>query len=297
MLLLRRSPGPILAALFAAAVAGAQGGTPLGEPLPDVAALPAALYTPPDAGADAAVAGLWRQSEALEWAGDYLTAAALRERLVERRPDDVHLHWRIARDLLHHAESAATADADELGSLYEQSADWARRGRALAPRCGECCLYEFAATGRLASVRGVAASLGSVRDAGRLLDECLEIPPTWRDERFGEERAHLYYGAAVYYRLLPDALWMRLVAGVRGNAEAAVGFARRAARLSPGHLAYRVELGAALLCAHERGGDAMLRAEALLALRSADEAPRARRLLEAPERACGDSAHGTFAWR
>jgi len=229
--------------------------------------------------------------EALEAQGDLLGAATLLEAALRNTPADSHLYWRIARDLLHHAERNPKLEDDELISFYERARDWAHAGRVLAPDCAECCLYEFAGTARLAGVRGVARALGTVREAGQLLEQCLESPPHWRDAS-GSEEASLYYGASVYYRLMPDSTWMSWATGLRSDATRAVGLARRAVELEGERARYRLELGAALLCDGARREDAAALAEGRRWLDGTAggngiDAERARRLREAaPDQAC-----------
>jgi tetratricopeptide (TPR) repeat protein len=229
--------------------------------------------------------------ETLEAQGDLLGAAALLEAALRSTPADPHLHWRIARDLLRHAERNPQLRPEERASLYERAREWAHAGRALARDCAECCLYEFAGTARLASVRGMTQALGSVREAGGLLEQCLENPPRWSDSS-GSEEASLYYGASVYYRLMPDSRWMSWATGQRSDATRAVGLARRAVEIEGERARYRLELGAALLCDGARREDATALAEGRrwldeTARGSGVDAEHSRRLLEAaPERAC-----------
>jgi hypothetical protein len=200
------------------------------------------------------------RSEALESEGDLLGAAALLEAALAAAPGDAQLHWRIARDLLRHAERHPQLEAEARLALYERAHAFARDGRALAPDCAECCLYEFASVGRLASERGITRAVGSVREAGRLVGECLANPPRHRDAS-GSEEAALYFGASVFYRSLPDSDWFRWATGQSGDSLRAVELARRAVGLEVERARYRLELGAALLCDGARSEDAARVAE------------------------------------
>lgn len=231
------------------------------------------------------------QSEMLEGKGDMLGAAALLEAALASSPGDPQLHWRIARDLMRHAERNPKLEASERAALYEQARGWAQSGRRLAPDCAECCLYEFAGTARLASVHGLTRAVGSVREAGRLLHECLANPPRWSDAS-GSEEAALYYGASVYFRLMPDSEWMSWATGQRSDATRAVEFARRAVAIEGERTRYRLELAAALLCDGARRTDAATLAEGRRWLAGAAEgrggdAERARELLaDDPQQGC-----------
>jgi hypothetical protein len=231
------------------------------------------------------------QSESLERQGDLIGAAKLLEAAVATSPGNGQLHWRIARDLLKHAEKNPALDATERAALYDRARQWAKEGREVAPDCAECCLYEFAGTARLATVRGIARAAGTVREAGVLLGQCLANPPRHRDES-GSEEAALYYGASVYYRLMPDNEVMSWATGQRGDVTRAVSFARRAVALEGERPRYRLELGAALLCAGTRGGDVAAVSEGRrwldqAAVGSGPDAERARWLRANPaSRAC-----------
>lgn len=256
------------------------------------------LWAPLAAGADPDVAApppahrdLRAQSETLESKGDMLGAAALLESALAASPGDPQLHWRIARDLMRHAERNPDLDNADRAKLYERARGWAQSGRRLAPDCAECCLYEFAGTARLASVHGLTQAVGTVREAGRLLGECLANPPGWSDAS-GSEAAALYYGASVYYRLMPDSEWMSWATGQRSDAARAVDFARRAVAIEGARARYRLELGAALLCDGARRTDAVRIEEGRRWLAGAADgdgidAARARKLLaDAPRRGC-----------
>jgi hypothetical protein len=272
--------------------------------LPQVAAIAPASLTP-DRVDDAAVASLWRDSTARERRHDFLGAASVAERVVALAPRNVHAHWRIARDYIQ-AVDALPSD-DEAGRLEatERARDWARRGRELDPGCGECCLYEFAATARLASLSGPVGAVRTIRQAHAVLEDCFESPPTWSDGVWSQERANLYHGAGVFYRMLPDSRWFGLIAGVRGDRERAVALSRRAVAAAPQRTDYAVELGAALLCHGRESGDRVAVAEGLRELERATALPdllptdaldreRARRLRAEPERACHDTRDGAI---
>ncbi len=231
------------------------------------------------------------QGESLEEKGDLLGAAMLFEAALGSAPDDGQLHWRIARDLLRHAERNPALDSDEHSGLYERARDWAHAGRALDASCAECCLYEFAATASLARLHGLVRAAGTVREAGVLLEQCLANPPRWRDAS-GSEEASLYYGASVFYRRMPDSEWIAWATGQRSDATRAVSLARRAVEIESDRVRYRVELGAALLCDGTRREDAAALREARRWLADAAQgtsrdAQHARTLVgDAPDRAC-----------
>jgi tetratricopeptide (TPR) repeat protein len=245
----------------------------------------------------------WGESTRLERSRDYAGAAALRKALAAELPEDVHLHWRIARDAIRAAEQLSPGEASRRRALYEEALEWAGRGRALDPTSGECCLYEFAARARLLAPAGSLPSPRSVRRVAKTLEACLERPPTWREGPGESELGNLYYGAATFYRRLPRSRWFEWVAGVRGDRERAVALGRRALSLGPGRIDFHVELGASLLCLAAERDDPATRAEGFRWLERTFELPerqpsdatdrqRARAMLDDPSRACGDSRVG-----
>ena len=195
---------------------------------------------------------------------------------------------------MRHAERNPALSDDERAALYDRARTWAKEGRALAPDCAECCLYEFAGTAGLASVRGLPGAVVTVREAGRLLDQCLANPPRHRDSS-GSEEAALYYGASQYYRLMPESELLGWAAGQRSDASLAVEFARRAVAIEGEDTRYRLELGAALLCDGSRRDDEAAIEEGRHWLDAAGagstgDAVRARTLrTEPPQRGCGIS--------
>jgi len=303
---------PIAAVLYAALAAAAGGAVAdlvpgeriarVETPLPPVSALPAPAHSLASL-LQPAFRERWDESTRCERGRDYEAAAALRKALAAELRDDVHLHWRIARDTLRSAEQVAPSETGRRKALYREALDWAKRGRALDPSCGECCLYEFAARARLLAPSGALPSPGSLRHLATTLEACLERPPTWRDGPDESELGNLYYGAATFYRRLPRSRWFQWLAGVRGNRERAVALGRRALSLAPDRIDFHVELGASLLCLAAEQEDPEARAEGIGWLERATELPeqqpsdatdreRARAILDDPTRACGDSRAG-----
>ena len=303
---------PIAVALCAVLAAGAGGAAAdfapgervahLEAPLPLVRALPAPAHYPASL-LRPAFRERWDESTRRERRRDYESAAALRKSLATELRDDVHLHWRIARDTLRAAEQVPPGETTRRRVLYAEALDWAKRGRDLDPSCGECCLYEFAASARLLAPSGALPSPQSLRSVATTLEACLEDPPTWRDGPDESELGNLYYAAATFYRRLPRSRWFQWVAGVRGDPERAVTLGRRALSLAPDRIDFHVELGASLLCLAAERGDSEVRAEGVRWLERATALPqrrpgdaadrgRARLMLDDPTRACGDSRGG-----
>ena len=266
------------------------------DDLPPVDAIPPALLTPDRLG-DTTLAGLWTESVEAEEAGRTLESVALRREILSRRPGDVHTGWRLARDLMSLGEALPEEARAARMALFEESRSVAAEARHVDPQCSECCFYEFASTARIATTRGAFRSVHLVRRAGDLLTACLAMPPPiWSDTAWNHERANLYYGAAVYFRMLPDTWWAERLLGVRGDRRKAARFARRAFEVAPDRVDYRVELGVALLCLGESEGDEEAAREGRARLTDLDvpdrlrsdpqDRARAELVLAHPEQAC-----------
>ncbi len=267
------------------------------DDLPPVDAIPPALLTPDRLG-DTTLALLWTESVEAELEGRTLESAALRREILSRRPDDVHTGWRLARDLVALGEALPEDARARRLELFHEARSVASGARRADPHCSECCFYEFASTARIATTRGAFRSLNLVRRSGDLLAACLAMPPpVWTDTAWNHERANLYYGAAVYFRMLPDTWWTERLLGVRGDRRKAASFARRAFDVAPDRVDYRVELGVALVCLEQRDGDDAAGREGRARLRDLDALPdrlrsdpqdreRARLVLAHPEQAC-----------
>lgn len=284
-----------------AAAADASGN---GEGPPDVAARPPATWTP-ERSPDAAIREAWERGVALEEQDELLASAALYERVAERHPNRSHAYWRAARNYFRHAESLDPERREARRRWFEQASRWATRGLEVDHDCGECCLYKFSSESRLATTAGALASVTHLEDLAKLLELCLSLPVRHVDNAWNREQANLYYAASSFYRRVPDAFWMQMLGGVRGDPERALELIRRANALSARRVDYQVALGATLLCVGQEQEDEALLAEARRVLGRVDELPTrlstdaldrslAEGLLEHPERGCDHSRSGTF---
>lgn len=246
---------------------------------------------------DAEVASRWRAGLALELAGRYLDSARVYAELVERLPTESHLHWRIARNHYLAAKALPFDEKAERRRLFLLTEEWAARGIATDPECAECYLYRFIGLSRVATTDGILSSARRASEMAALLDRAFELGPTHVDNEWNSELANLHYAAGVFYRSVPEGTLVGWTVGVRGDLDRAIEQLRRANLLSAERIDYRIELGAALLCAAQRRGDATLRAEGIEVLAAipslpthqlSDEVDRehARRLISEEKAAC-----------
>ncbi|MBW2241038.1 MAG: hypothetical protein JRH01_03555 [Deltaproteobacteria bacterium] len=308
---LRLSLRCLLASLLAAAV---QTGGVLAEdlelataaypislaPLPTVAAFPPSLYSP-DLRGDPRISRLWAETVEAERIRDVGHAAELKRRVLELLPGDVHTRWRLARDLLNLGEAMPADQKRERLRIYREARALASSAAGADPDCVECCFYDFAATSRIATIKGALRSISLIKASGHVLERCLAMEPSvWSDTDWNHERGNLYYGAAVYYRMVPDTWWMERLLGFRGDKRAAVQLARQAYEVTPSRIDYRVELGVALICLGNATDEDAARAEGMALLGDLDELSmrlatdpldilRAAEVRAEPDGACGNA--------
>ena len=253
-------------------------------------------HVPPTDGSEEVVA-LWEAANAAEKDLRSAEAAAEMEKLLALEPDQVHVRWRTARNLMGAAEAVVEEDPDGAVALVREARRHAQKGRELDPSCAECCFYDFAALAREAGTLGFMSSIGKVTEMKPILDDCLENPATWADSDWHNETAMLYFGAAQLYRLTPDSSMVSWMIGYRGDAEKALLYARKAADALPTRIDMRAELVTALLCVAEREDEPLLAEEAERLVAGFDELPkrmphddadraRAEHLVENPGEAC-----------
>jgi len=246
---------------------------------------------------------LWRQAMALEQAGRFREAAAFYERLVEIAPESPYPYWKVSRNFWRFAEALPTESKADRLPIFENAETWASRGLAVDSECAECMLWKFAALGRIATTRGIVHSLKLAPQMESLLEDAIALEPTFSDSYFNTSLGNLYYASAVFYRVIPDWLWLGWVLGVRGDLDTSLAMIRKAVEISPMRIDYTVELGAVLTCYGERkekdwaareGKEALIRAARFPILMDQDplDLEHASMLVEDPGKACGYSRDG-----
>lgn len=164
-----------------------------------------------------------------------------------QRPDDAFLHQKIARqysdlvvDLPTPAEKRRSA---------EQALEHAQRAATLDPHNAENALSVAVSLGKLAVFSGVRDKVRYSRELREAADRALALDPNyaWAHHvlgRWHHEVAELGTTArwivTLFYGGLPDA-----------SREEAVRHLERAVELEPGQLKHHLELGFALLAAHQ----------------------------------------------
>ena len=215
-------------------------------------------------------AALWTEAEALERLGHqstdpevswrrYLEAAATFEVVARTPPGRSDACWRSARLFWLAGETLESERKSEKIALFERSEDMAARGLEFDPDCAECMLWKFTAMGRLATTRGIWTAMRQVSEMAKLLDRAIELEPGHRDDENNSTMGNLHYTSAIFYRVMPDWLLIKLLLGVRGDKPRALEHSREALARHPSRLDYQIELGTALMClGSSRGDDALL---------------------------------------
>jgi hypothetical protein len=245
----------------------------------------------------------WREGRELELSERFLEAARLHEALVEARPAGAYGYWKVSRNLWRHAERLPVEAKAERMALFERSNDWATRGLRVDPDCAPCMLWKFGAMGRIATTRGVMASLGMGREMRGLLDRGIALAPTFADTPENSTLGNLYYASAVFHRVVPEWSWLEWLVGVKGDLDRSLEMICSAVELAPRRVDYLVEYGAVLQCYGERRGESWARVEAVRILSQAtaieprigtDEIDQAhaRTLIGDPSKSCGYSRDG-----
>jgi hypothetical protein len=207
-------------------------------------------------------------------------------------------YWRSARSYWFLGELLPLEQKKERLRYFRAAEGLSQRGLDQDPVCAECMLWKFIAMGRIRTTRGLAAGIGGAAEMAQLLDQGIALRPTHRDGENNSTLGNLHYGSAIFYRVLPDWIWLGWFLGVRGDKERALDHARIALDLHPRRLDYRVEVGSQLLCLGAREDQperldegARLLEELLEAethsFRDERQIAAARIMLEAPTKSCG----------
>ena len=214
-------------------------------------------------------------------------------------------YWRASRAVWLTGENLPLDDIDGRVAVFERSLSLADRGLAANPDCAECMLWKFISMGRLRTTQGLWEGMRQVKEMADLLDRAIELNPTYRDNGDNSTLGNLHYSAAIFYRVVPDWIWLRWVLGVRGDKERALRHSRTALQLHPNRLEYQVEVGTQLLCLGSDRDKPKLIADGRAILEEALGRPTARAderreiefakiMLEKPRLACGYTGDRMF---
>jgi hypothetical protein len=251
---------------------------------------------------DPSVRRLWDEGLRREADQEFLDSARAYERISRRLPTDPNAFWRTSRNYWRYGDDQ-TARTTRI-KYFTLADEWAGRALAVDPTCGPCYLQKFLAMASLATTQGIFTAIRQAETMQHLLDRGIELQPTQADNQWNSTLGNLYAAASHFYRVTPEWVWLKLVAGVRGNRELALDYARRAHAMATERIDYTVALGAALLCLGTEKDEPDLLTEGVATLQRvptlphlrADEDPhyvrQAEGLVAHPETACSYSPDG-----
>lgn len=216
-----------------------------------------------------------QKAEDLGNAGDLDGVVSALEAHVVAHPDDVEGLWRLSRALYEKGEVLAqtVSDSQRL-PIYERAGELARKVQALDPQNGQGYLWEGAAIARVATAKGVLASLFLADDVEKLWLKALTTNTKYRMANgISSFPGDVYNGLGQLYRLVPDWKAVEWIAGTRGDIDKSVHYFRLMVADDPQRLEGVKELGVALLCKGYKQDDEAAKVEGRMWLGKARQLP------------------------
>ena len=217
-------------------------------------------------------------------------------------PNDADLYFHVVRFMFDVAEVWDRTDKtiDRRG-YYEHMVELCDRGLAIDPHHSNLRFSRGAALGRVATTRGVLASMSLVKP---ILDTWLSVAA--EDHRYrsigGEHHmpCDAFLGLGVALRLLPDSWFVQVFTGIRGDLTSSLDWLTKADQCEANRIAVVKELGVTQLCYGKKrkdpastvAGQATLNRLAKLTPRHEKERidlAHGTMILENPNLACGYS--------
>ncbi len=183
--------------------------------------------------------------------GDPLGSEATLEPYVKAHPDDPDALWRLARALYEKGElmsASGKADADRL-PLYAQAQTLSHHAQEVAPNDGLGYLWEGVALGRVATSKGILSQLFTAKEIEDLWLTALTKPTSYASASGNSTfPGDVYNALGQFYRLCPDWLAMKWIAGTRGDIDKSVDYQRKLVQAEPRRIEGLKELGVSLIC-------------------------------------------------
>ncbi len=224
-------------------------------------------------------------------------------KLHEQFPNAPYIMWRQSRNYWVYAENLDINDKENRLKNFEIGLDWANKGLAANENCSECYLFKFGNWGRISTTKGLVNSISAAKGLSETIAKAIEIGTDHQDTEFNASLPNAYYASGVFYRIIPDWMIVRWVAGVRGDKMKSLKHIKKAADMMPMRVDFQVELGAIYLCLAEEKGKEEMREPGIQALKRAIDMKQvmptdpldkdyARGFLKDPSGACGFSRDG-----
>ncbi len=237
--------------------------------------------------------------------GDFDQGLAQARAMLEARPGDVDLYWHVARFMYEIGERVQRDQARyDKEAWYAEMLAVCERGLALSPDHPHLLFGKGIALGRLATTRGIVASIRSASEIERSWTLAARSDYVYRSK--GDEEVlpcDPIMALGTFYRMVPDLLVVKVLTGTRGDLDRAISLLAEADACSPGRIEIGKELGVALICAGQKRKQDSLVLTGLARLRAvAASAPtkptdhidirHAAMVADKPELACAYSRDG-----
>lgn len=247
-----------------------------------------------------------QRCEDLWVAGDYAASIQACDAGLKANPNDIEALWRKARSLYGKGEVMANngASAATRIQMYSEVTALSERILAIDPSHGQGHHWKGAGLGRTATAKGVLSSLFMADDI-----ESSWLTAAQSDYRYRAASdtsafpGDTYYALGQFYRLCPDSIIVKMVAGTKGDIDQSIRWLRKGVKDSPGRIEVVKELGVSLLCKAERDDDPAAATEGRKWLKQAASLPARKPtdridhqqipvILERASEACGYSRDG-----
>ena len=223
---------------------------------------------------------------------------------IQADPNDADLYWLAGRFMFEQGELFGDDKNIDKEAHYAEMVRLAEVGLSLRPNDPHLRFAHGIGNGRLGTTRGVLATLwlASSVEADWLSAANSGFVYSSID---GSERmpCDVHQGLGIYYRLVPDAWIVKVIAGTRGSLELSLRHLETANSCSPGRQHIQKELGVTQLCIGTKKKDEAMLAAGKAILEKAASHPEtsekakidnrhARMLIADPSMACGYSRDG-----
>lgn len=192
--------------------------------------------------------------EELYTQGDFDQGLAQARAMLLAAPGDVDLHWHVARFMYEIGERVQRDEASyDKEAWYAEMLAVCERGLAVSPDHPHLLFGKGIALGRLATTRGIVASIRSASEIERSWTLAARSPYVYRSR--GDEEilpCDPIMALGTFYRMVPDFLVVKVLTGTRGDLDRAISLLAEADACSPDRIEIGKELGVALVCAGQR---------------------------------------------
>lgn len=162
---------------------------------------------------------------------------------------DPHLTLHIARFWYQHLEGDETTPKKERAAIYERMIELLDAGIAADPNDGHLPFARGVVMARLATAKGVLASLSMADDIESAWLASANSGYTYHSIGTQEQLpCDAWLALGIYYRILPDSWLIKMLAGVRGNLNQSLAMHQKSLACSGPRIRTLKEMAATQLC-------------------------------------------------